>query len=135
TVSAREDGASQLAAGHKYSLFPSAALAWRISKENFMNAPWLNDLKLRVGAGVTGNSAIDPYATQGAIQSLFYPFIAANTAGAIPSATLANQELGWEKTTQYNAGIDFSLFRSRLMGSVDVYTSKTDDLLMQRSIP
>lgn len=135
TVSAREDGASQLAAGHKYSLFPSAALAWRISKENFMNAPWLNDLKLRVGAGVTGNSAIDPYATQGAIQSLFYPFIAANTAGAIPSNTLANQELGWEKTTQYNLGLDFQLFKGRLGGSVDVYTSTTDDLLLKRQIP
>ncbi len=135
TVSARQDGASQLAEGHKYSWFPSAALAWRITKENFMNAPWVNDLKLRVGAGVTGNSAIDPYATQGAIQSLFYPFIATNSAGAIPSATLANQELGWEKTTQYNVGLDFQLFHARLMGSVDVYTSNTEDLLMQRSIP
>jgi TonB-linked SusC/RagA family outer membrane protein len=135
TVSARQDGASQLAEGHKYSWFPSAALAWRVSKENFMNTTWVNDLKLRVGAGVTGNSAINPYATQGAILSLFYPFSATNSAGAIPSAVMANQELGWEKTTQYNVGVDFQLFKARVAGSVDVYTSNTTDLLMQRNIP
>ena len=61
TVSARQDGSSVLAEGHKYSLFPSAALAWRINKERFMKVNWINDLKLRIGAGVTGNSAIAPY--------------------------------------------------------------------------
>jgi TonB-linked SusC/RagA family outer membrane protein len=135
TVSARQDGASQLAAGHKYSVFPSAAVSWRIDKEKFMNVKWINQLKLRLGAGTTGNSAIAPYATQGAISSLFYPFYTANTAGALPSSVLANQELGWEKTTQYNLGIDFQLFQNRVSGSVDMYTSSTSDLLMQRSIP
>ena len=135
TVSARQDGSSVLAEGHKYSWFPSAALAWRINKEKFMNAKWVNDLKLRVGAGVTGNSAIAPYATQGPITSLFYPFISSNAAGSVPNSVLANQDLGWEKTTQYNLGLDFSLFNRRVSGSVDVYTSKTTDLLMQRSIP
>lgn len=135
TVSARQDGASQLAAGKKFSVFPSAALAWRIDKEKFINARWINELKLRLGAGVTGNSAIAPYATQGAINALFLPFGATNIAGAIPNSVLANQELGWEKTTQYNLGIDFQLFNSRLSGTVDVYTSQTKDLLMQRSIP
>jgi TonB-linked SusC/RagA family outer membrane protein len=135
TVSARQDGASQLAEGHKYSVFPSAALAWRITKENFMNAPWVNDLKLRVGAGVTGNSAILPYATQGATISLFYPYGSANSPGAIPSAVMANLGLGWEKTTQYNLGLDFQLFKGRLGGSVDVYTSKTNDLIMSRGLP
>lgn len=135
TVSARNDGSSVLAEDHKYSWFPSAALAWRISKENFMNAGWVNDLKLRVGAGVTGNSAIAPYSTQGAVISLFYPFVAANAAGSIPNSIFANQDIGWEKTTQYNLGVDFSLFNRRVFGSVDVYTSNTDDLLMRRSIP
>lgn len=135
TVSARQDGASQLAEGKKYSLFPSAALAWRIDKEKFMKLSWVNELKFRLGAGVTGNSAINPYATQGAIISLFYPFNSSNTAGAIPSAVSANQSLGWEKTTQYNAGLDFQLFKSRVSGTIDVYTSTTNDLLMQRNIP
>ena len=135
TVSARDDGSSVLSPGHKFSWFPSAALAWRISKEGFMNAGWVNDLKLRVGAGVTGNSAVQPYSTQGAITSLFYPFLSTNTAGSIPNAILANKDLGWEKTTQYNLGVDFQLFKSRVMGSVDVYTSTTADLLLSRSIP
>jgi len=135
TVSARQDGSSVLAEGHKYSWFPSAALAWRISRENFMNVNWINELKLRVGAGVTGNSAVPAYATQGAITSLFYPFYTTNTAGAIPSLEMANLNLGWERTTQYNVGIDFNLFKSRVSGSVDVYTSKTTDLLLKRSIP
>lgn len=135
TVSAREDGSSVLAEGHKYEWFPSAALAWRISKEKFMNANWVNDLKLRVGAGVTGNSSIPPYFTQGGIVALFYPFSSTNVAGSIPNSVLANQELAWEKTTQYNLGVDFQLFKSRVSGSIDVYTSKTTDLLMRQLLP
>jgi len=135
TVSARQDGSSVLAEGHKYTLFPSAALAWRIDKEKFMNVKWVNSLKLRIGAGVTGNSAVAPYQTQGGITSLFYPFYTANTAGSIPSTVFANKDLGWEKTTQYNLGIDYSLFDRRVSGSVDVYTSSTSDLLLNANIP
>jgi TonB-linked SusC/RagA family outer membrane protein len=135
TVSARQDGSSVLAPGHKYDWFPSAALAWRVSKEKFMNVNWINDLKLRIGAGVTGNSAVTPYSTLGAITSLFYPFGSTNTAGAIPNLILANQDVGWEKTTQYNVGIDFGLFRNRIIGTVDVYKSNTNDLLLNRGIP
>ena len=136
TVSARQDGASQFAPGNKYSLFPSAAVAWRISKENFMTSVnWLDDLKLRVGAGVTGNSAVDAYTTKGAITPLFYPFVSTITAGSLPSSVFANPELGWEKTTQYNFGLDFSIFNRRISGVIDVYTSQTKDLLMSRDIP
>ncbi|WP_242674923.1 SusC/RagA family TonB-linked outer membrane protein [Niastella populi] len=136
TASARRDGASQLAEGHKYSWFPSMAVAWKMNEENFMqNTTWVNDLKLRFGVGVTGNSAISPYATQGPLTSLFYPYISTVTPGAIPSLTFANQSLGWEKTTQYNAGVDFAILNRRIFGSVDVYTSSTKDLLMQMSIP
>lgn len=136
TVSARRDGASQFAQGNKYSIFPSAALAWRINHEDFMKGvQWLSDLKLRIGAGVTGNSAIDAYATKGAITPLFYPFATTITAASLPSATYANQELGWEKTTQYNLGLDFGLFKNHISGVIDVYTSETKDLLMARSIP
>jgi TonB-linked SusC/RagA family outer membrane protein len=135
TVSAREDGSSVLSPGHKYSWFPSAAVAWRISKENFMRTSWVNDLKLRVGAGVTGNSAVQPYATQGLTTSLFYPFLSTNSAGSIPFSALANPNVGWEKTTQYNLGVDFQLFQSRVSGSVDVYTSSTNHLLLSRKIP
>lgn len=137
TVSVRSDGASQLYDdGNKFSVFPSAALAWRVSNESFMqNATWLNDLKLRVGAGVTGNSAIVAYATKGRTVPLFYPFTTAVTPSSLPTDTLANKDLDWEKTTQYNLGIDFTIFNRRISGTIDLYTSKTTDLLMARNIP
>lgn len=137
TVSVRSDGASQLYDdGSKFSTFPSAALAWRISQEDFMqNVGWVNDLKLRVGAGVTGNSAIEAYATKGRTVPNFYPIGGNLNAASLPSDTLANKALDWERTTQYNFGIDFSIFKRRISGTIDAYTSKTKDLLMARSIP
>jgi TonB-dependent starch-binding outer membrane protein SusC len=137
TASLRSDGASQLYDdGSKFSLFPSAALAWRISKEKFMqNVGLVNDLKFRIGAGVTGNSAIGAYATKGRTIPLFYPFGGSVTSSSLPSDTLANTALDWEKTTQYNVGIDFTILKRKISGSIDVYTSQTKDLLMVRSIP
>ncbi|MFT2010437.1 TonB-dependent receptor [Pontibacter sp. 13R65] len=144
TVSGRWDGASQLAEGHKWAFFPSAALAWRLDQEDWMKGiAMVNQLKIRLGVGTTGNSAIAPYQTQGGVVSLFYPYGSSATPGYVPSEyqitdgnlPLANPALGWEKTTQYNLGIDFALLNSRISGVVDVYTSRTSDLLMQMSIP
>ncbi len=136
TVSGRYDGASQLAEGHKWSFFPSAAIGWRMDQEAFLSdVSWVNQLKLRLGVGVTGNAAIDPYSTKGRLDALFYPFGATSTAGQQNVSTMANQDLGWERTTQYNIGLDFSVFKSRIYGSLDVYTSHTNDLLLQKSIP
>jgi len=135
TASIRRDGSSVFAKGHQYDNFPSAALAWRVSREGFMkNIGWVNDLKLRVGVGITGNSAVNPYSTKGPIISLFYPYSSTNIAGSTPNSLLANQDLKWEKTKQFNVGIDFSLFNKRITGSVDAYTSKTSDLLQNRSL-
>jgi len=136
TASIRRDGSSVFAKGHQYDNFPSAALAWRISREDFMqHSTWVNELKLRAGVGVTGNSAVAPYSTQGAIVSLFYPFSSTNTPGAYTNPLLANQDLKWEKTQQVNVGLDFSLFNRRVSGSVDVYSSNTSDLLLNRNLP
>lgn len=136
TASIRRDGSSVFAKGHQYDNFPSAALAWRISREDFMrDLTWMSDLKLRAGVGVTGNSAVQPYTTQGGIISLFYPFSSSNTAGAYTNPLLANQDLKWEKTQQFNLGLDFSFFKRRVSGSLDVYTSKTSDLLLNRPLP
>jgi TonB-dependent starch-binding outer membrane protein SusC len=144
TVSGRWDGASQLSNGHKWAFFPSAALAWRVDQEAWMkDLTWVNQLKVRLGVGTTGNSAIDPYQTKGGVVSLFYPYGTSATSGYVPSESLidggslamANQNLGWEKTTQYNLGIDYSLFKGRISGIIDVYKSNTSDLLMQMSIP
>jgi len=135
TASIRRDGSSVFAKDRQYDNFPSVALAWRINREDFMKRfTWVNDLKIRAGMGITGNSAVQPYSTQGAIVSLFYPFLSANAAGATPNSLLANQDLRWEKTTQFNLGLDFSLFKRRISGSVDVYSSSTKDLLMLRSL-
>ena len=144
TASVRADGASQLADGHKWATFPSVALGWRIDQENFMkDIEWIESLKLRLGYGQTGNAAVDPYSTKGAIASLFYPFGSATTAGYTNYSSMlkagdvpmANEELGWERTAQFNYGIDFSFLRGRIFGTVDFYHSRTTDLLMEQSIP
>ncbi|HRX10000.1 MAG TPA: TonB-dependent receptor [Draconibacterium sp.] len=136
TASGRYDGASVLAEGNKWSFFPSAALGWRLDQEAFMdNASWVNQLKLRLGVGVTGNAAIDPYSTKGRLDALFYPFGSTSTPGQQNVETMANQELGWERTLQYNVGLDFSMLNSRINGNLDIYSSHTSDLLLQKSIP
>jgi len=144
TVSGRWDGASQLAEGHKWAFFPSAAFAWRMDQEEWIRSvAWISQLKVRFGMGTTGNSAIDPYQTKGGVVSLFYPYGSSANAGYVPSESqitggdlaMANQDLGWEKTTQYNLGFDFSLWRGSVSGVIDLYTSQTKDLLMEMSIP
>jgi len=136
TASGRYDGASQLAAGNKWSFFPSAALGWRMDQEDFMSdVSWVNQLKLRFGVGVTGNAAVDPYSTKGSLTAVFYPFGSNTTAGQYTDPKLANEDLGWEKTTQYNVGIDFSVLNSRIFGNLDLYSSHTTDLLLEKSIP
>lgn len=145
TVSGRWDGASQLADGHKWDFFPSAALAWRIGEEAFMkNISWISNLKVRFGVGVTGNSAVSPYETKGDIQQVYLPFNGMdNVLGYTTNEpyytanqkTMANPNLGWEKTTQWNFGIDYGFLNGRIFGSIDLYWSKTNDLIMATTIP
>ncbi|RNL78127.1 TonB-dependent receptor [Sinomicrobium pectinilyticum] len=145
TFSGRWDGASQLAEGYKWDFFPSAALAWRIKQENFLSdTDWLTDLKLRFGVGTTGNSAVDPYATKGDITQIYLPFNGiGNQVGYTTNEpyysnnqlSMANPALGWEKTTQYNIGLDFAMFNNRINGSIEAYKSYTRDLLMEVKIP
>ena len=145
TLSGRWDGASQLAEGHKWDFFPSAALAWRASEEEFIKQyDWISNLKLRLGVGVTGNAAVDPYDTKGDITSFYLPFnglsdqIAYTTNEPYYMGTqlsMANPELGWEKTTQWNLGIDFGFLNSRIFGTLDFYWSRTNDLIMPTKIP
>lgn len=132
TASLRYDAASQLAKINRGDYFPSASLAWRIDKENFLqDISWLNALKLRAGYGVTGNAAVDPYDTQPPLTQVLY----STSSGVLNNQKLGNFGLGWEKTTQYNYGIDFGLFNNRISGSLEYYTSKTNDLLFERSVP
>lgn len=145
TASVRRDGASQLAEGHKWATFPSVALGWRIDQENFMdNANWVNQLKLRLGYGVTGNAAVGAYSTKGKIAELFYPFgtqiehaytLYDNRLDGNVNVLMANEGLTWEKTAQFNAGLDFGFLNGRIGGVLDVYKSFTSDLLMSQSLP
>lgn len=144
TASIRWDGASQLSEGHKWASFPSFALAWRLDQEEFMkkfNA--LSQLKLRLGYGVTGNAAIEAYATRGTAQSSYYNWgTTQSSLGYVPSDasaktpnTMANPDLSWERTSQYNLGLDFGFFKGRLSGTFDIYKTKTKDLLLLTTIP
>lgn len=135
TASARYDGSSRLAPGNKWVLFPSAALAWRVSEEGFMKgAQNLSNLKLRLGFGITGNTAIDPYKTAGNLAYARYNF-GGNNVMAFYQNEMPNPDLSWEKTNQWNAGVDFGIFNNRISGVVDVYLQNTSDLLMDRQLP
>lgn len=137
TVSARYDGSSRLAEGHKWVLFPSAALAWRISDEPFMKSlSWLDNLKLRLGYGKTGNSSVDPYQTAGKLGKKRYVYNNGDTEimGYAPSL-MANSTLTWETTDQWNVGLDFGFLKNRINGSVELYLQYTHDLLLERQLP
>ena len=144
TVSGRYDGSSVLAEGHKWAFFPSFALGWRLDQEEFLkDARAIDLLKLRFGIGVTGNAGVGAYGTLGNIQSFFVPF---GSEAVLAYATnepyytgsqvaMANKALGWEKTTQYNYGLDYRFFGGRVNGSFDFYHSDTNDLLLDMTIP
>ena len=140
TASLRYDGASVLADGHKWAAFPSAAAAWRISEEPFMDSAgkYLSNLKLRIGWGRTGNAAVSAYSTQGVLSDTKYVFGSGSSESHVigyrPSE-LANHDLGWEYTEQTNIGIDFGFFKGRIAGSIDAYLQNTNNLLMDRKLP
>lgn len=136
TVTARRDGYSAFGSNtSKYGVFPSAAVGWNISDEKFMsNVKFVNNLKLRVSYGLSGNQAIDPNATSSVSSTVNLPFNGLTTIGVISSA-LGNSNLQWESTYGANLGIDFSILNNRVSGSVEIYNTKTKSLLLYRSIP
>jgi len=130
----RADGSSRLAKGNKWDYFPSAAVAWRMSEEPFMqNADWLSSLKLRASYGEVGNQGIDPYQTQTLLESGTYSWGDTGLLTWAPE-TLANKGLGWEISKSMNVGFDWGILDNRIYGSVDVYKTKNEDLLMQRTL-
>lgn len=134
TGTIRYDAASVLAPGHKWDYFPSVAIAWKMQNEEFMkNITWINELKLRVGYGVTGNSAVGPYTTSGPLSQYNYAFGAVAAIGLSP-LNMPNPNLGWEKTGQMNYGVDFAFLKERISGTLEYYNSNTWDIIMTRSI-
>lgn len=135
TVTARYDGSSVFSPGRKWGFFPSVGIGWRISDEPFLsNTRLFSELKLRASYGVTGNQAIDPYDSQAGLRGTNYRFGDLDGSG-FEVSSIENTDLGWEKTTQLDIGIDFGLLKGRLTGSVDYYHALTRDLLYQRRIP
>lgn len=137
TVSSRWDGSSKFQKDNRWGMFPSAALAWRITEEDFMKSTkdWLSNLKLRFSFGVTGNNAgVGPYDTQ-ATANVKYYYNFGNTVANGYGYTMTNADLTWEKTTEFNLGLDFGFFNNRINGSIDLYTKTSKDLLMEMETP
>ena len=134
TATMRADGSSRFGKNHKWGYFPSVALGWRISDENFMQSAtgWLDNLKLRLGYGVTGNQdGIGEYksiALLGAGGGGYYDAATGTWKATYSPSQNANPDLKWESTAQYNIGIDFSVI-NRIRGTIDLYYKKTSDLL------
>jgi TonB-linked SusC/RagA family outer membrane protein len=136
TATGRYDGASVLAEGNKWDFFPSLALAWKMQEEQFIrNIYWISELKPRIGYGVTGSSSVAAYSTMGPLGQYNYVWGRTVAAMSYVPNLMPNPVLGWEKTKQMNFGVDFSVLNRRFSGSIDVYDSKTSDLLLSRSLP
>ena len=134
TFSIRRDGYSAFGMENPYATFPSGALAWNISNEPFFHVKWIDNLKARISYGVNGNRDIGIYSALAQLGTTKYLTDGTLISG-IYSNSLANRSLKWEKTKALNLGIDFSVFGSRLYGTVDYYHMVTNDLLLKRSLP
>ena len=132
SASLRADGSSVLAKGKKWGYFPSVSAGWRITEESFMESTksWLDNLKLRVAWGISGNAAVNPYQTLATVS--------ATTPGSSDSfipMSMSNEDLSWETTSSINIGIDFGIIGGRVNGTIDYYYTKTKDLLYYKSAP
>lgn len=131
----RYDGSSRLVEGYKWDLFPGVSVGWRVSDEAFMNnISFVNDLKLRASYGSVGSSGVEPYETQGPLGQRYYAF-GDDYSVNYPLENLTARALGWERSTTFDAGIDFGFWGSRVRGSVDYYYTRNSDLILQRALP
>jgi len=137
TLSIRRDGSSVFGTDYKWGDFPSASAAWRISDESFMKGlDFLNDLKFRVGYGVTGNQqGLYPQNSQQLVAASGQTYFGGSQITNYAISQNGNADLKWETRAQTNIGVDFALFNSRVSGSVDVYRAKTSNLLFNYTVP
>ncbi len=136
TFSGRVDGSSRFGANNKYGFFPSAAFAYRLSDEPFMqNVNAVDDLKLRLSAGITGNQEIPTYRSLSVLNAVRYPFDNASPVVGFTPQRLGNPDIQWETTSQFDIGIDLALFEGRINFTTDLYYKRTDDLLLEVRLP
>lgn len=136
-VSVRREGSSKFGDNNKWGTFPSASLGWTISNEEFMKGiTWLNNLKLRAGFGITGVIPNNPYEslTKYTYGSSYY-YSDGKWLPGLSVNSNPNPDLRWEKSTEFNVGLDWSVLDDRLGGSIDLYNKKTTDLLFLYTVP
>lgn len=135
TVTGRADGSSRFGESNKYTFFPSAALAWRVSEEDFLsNSSVISNLKLRGSYGFTGNSEIPAYQS---LENLgtYAGIINDSRVTGVGIGRLANPDLKWEKTAQADFGLELGLWGNRVTLEADVYYRKTTDMLLDAPVP
>ena len=131
TFTGRYDGSSMFGSNNRYGFFPSGAIAWRISQEKFMkNLTFINDLKLRASVGTTGTQNLTSFSNRDLYEATSY-----NNLSAIIHKQVGNRDIRWEKSTQYDLGLDFALFDYRLTGSISGYIKDTKDLIWSFDFP
>ena len=138
SASVRQDGSSRLAKGNKWSTFPAVSLGWRISDEKFMQGTsnWMNNLKLRLGYGVTGAASIDPYSSVATVElDGYYSLGGQKTNSYKFSENVANADLTWERSHNWNIGLDASFFNNRIDLSADYYITNTDGVIWKQNLP
>ena len=132
----RADASSRLAKGHQWHTYPAVSAGWNIGQESFMDdLEWLDILKVRVGYGQTSNQAVNPYSTWGKLSTRPYNFAPTGYATGYYVSALPNYDLGWEYSSTWNFGLDFTLFGGRLSGTFEYYIQKTSDLLQNVNLP
>ncbi|MGH7451431.1 MAG: SusC/RagA family TonB-linked outer membrane protein, partial [bacterium] len=132
----RREGSSRFGTDNKWGMFPSGSIGWRLSQESFLQSfRSLSDLKLRVSYGITGNQDIGDYRSLIILGTGANAVIGDQVRTGIGRTQIANSDLKWEETTQLNLGLDFGLFQDRLSGSIDVYSKKTEGLLLEFDVP
>ena len=132
----RADASSRLAKGHQWHTYPAVSAGWNIGEESFMDdLEWLDILKVRVGYGQTSNQAVDPYSTWGKLSTRPYNFGPTGYATGYYVSALPNYDLGWEYSSTWNFGLDFTLLGGRLSGTFEYYIQKTSDLLQSVNLP
>ena len=140
TASVRADGSSKFNEDNRWGTFPSGSFAWRISQKDFLkDHATISSLKARASFGITGSQAVSPFSTisiPGISASNNYPFSGGVASiGVAPSNRMANPDLTWETTTQFNVGFDLGLWSSKVLLSIDYYSKKTEDILLTRVLP
>ncbi|MBD0285617.1 MAG: TonB-dependent receptor [Flavisolibacter sp.] len=137
TLTVRRDGSSKFGENRKWGVFPSGSVAWRLSSEDFFPKDgFVNDLKLRVGYGVTGSQEIANLLSRETLGARTNSYvIGGNAVTIVLPERYANPDIGWEETSQLNVGTDFQFLNNRIYGSLDYYRKNTNELLLSFTIP